>query len=163
MLGSTRSARKFLAAAVAGLIAGCSSMQPTPIMPTYPAKIGGRGGVSADQDAYCRQQAFQAAQAAKDSNVSAEVASTAVGAIAGAVIGNAASTSDRTVRTYGPRRVVTRHYSGHDYTGAGAATGAVVGAAASQGMIQDTQQVYDITYNNCVAAYANEAASTRRR
>jgi hypothetical protein len=30
-------------------------------------------------------------------------------------------------------------------------------------MLQDTQQVYDITYDNCIAAYANTNASSQRK
>lgn len=42
---------------------------------------------------------------------------------------------------------------GPDYTGAGAVAGAATGAAVSQSMVQDTQQIYDFYYNNCIAAH----------
>ena len=61
------------------LLTGCSGMQPTPMMPTYPAQIGGRGGVSMEADSLCRQQAYQAADKARQDNVNKEVAFTAIG------------------------------------------------------------------------------------
>jgi hypothetical protein len=160
MSRSIRASRAALATIAVGVITGCSSMQPTPIMPTQPARIGGRDGVTLEQDAACRQQAYQAAQAAKESNVTTEVATTAVSAIAGAVIGHAISPHGGGPRGPGPGGPGPRGPSGPNLAGAGAATGALAGAAASQGMLQDTQQVYDINYNNCVAAYANSNAAT---
>ncbi|MCC9002103.1 MAG: hypothetical protein LM549_05710, partial [Candidatus Competibacter sp.] len=65
-------------------------MQPTPTMPTYPAKVG-YGGVTRETDSICRQQAQQAAEQTKQQNANTEVASTVIGAVAGAVIGNAVS------------------------------------------------------------------------
>lgn len=157
---------RILLAAVAAItvITGCSSMQPTPMMPSQPARIGGSYGVTAQQDAYCRQQAYQAAQTAKENNVAKEVGSTVIAGIAGAVIGNALEPG----RGRGPRRGPPPRgpggrpprgpggpgYRDPGYGTAGAITGAAVGAAASQSMIQNTQQVYDIRYRNCVAAHA---------
>ncbi len=138
------------------LVASCSSMQPTPMMPTYPARIGGPGGVRAEEDAYCRQRAHQAAQQAKDTNVAKEIGATAIGALAGAAIGNALEPG----RPHGPPPggpggpPPGPRPSGPHYGTAGGIAGAAVGAAASQRMIQDPQQVYDINYNNCIATYA---------
>jgi len=141
------------------ILTGCSSMQPTPMMPTYPAQIGGRGGVSIETDNLCRQQAYQAAEKAKQDNVNKEVAFTAIGTIAGAVIGNQIEAPSRHGPPPGPGpggpgpggppgRPKT-----HDLAGPGALAGAATGAAISQGTLQDTQQVYDITYNNCIERY----------
>jgi len=147
-----------------GLIAGCSSMQPTPMMPSQPARIGGPGGVTRDQEALCRQEAYQAAKSAKETNVAKEVGSTVAGAALGAVIGNALE-PDRprgpSPRARGPggpggpRGPAPRRPSDPGWGGVGGVTGAAAGAAASQAMIQDPQQVYDIRYRNCIAAYAN--------
>jgi uncharacterized protein YcfJ len=138
-----------LAAVASGVISGCSGMQPTPTMPSQPARIGGPYGETSQQDAYCRQQAYQAAEKTKQDNMAKEVGSTAVGSIAGAVIGNALEPD----RYWGRGRRYWRRSDPH-YGTAGAVTGAAVGAAASQTMVQNTQQVYDITYNNCMASYA---------
>ncbi len=139
---------------VALLGGGCSSMQPTPMMPTYPARIGGHGGVRAEEDAYCRQQAYQAAQQAKESNIAKEIGATAIGALAGAAIGNALEPGRPPgPPPGGPGGPPGPRPSGPHYGTAGGIAGAAVGAAASQRMIQDPQQVYDITYNNCIAAY----------
>lgn len=148
-----QSARRLTAAGLsAAVLAGCSSVQPTPTMPTYPAQVGGRYGVSAETDAGCRQQAYQAASTAKQNNVGKEVAFTAIGAIAGAAIGNALEPS-------GPRGPGPggpggpggpRGHGGPALGGAGAVTGLATGAAMSQSTLQDPQQVYDITYNNCI-------------
>jgi hypothetical protein len=155
MLGKTLSLRALPAALAAGLIAGCSSMQPTPMMPSQPAMIGASGGVSSQQDSICRQQAYQAAQKAKETNIAKEVGVTAVGAIAGAVIGNALEPGRGPAPRYpGPRGgPAPRGPSGPQLGTAGGVTGAAVGAAASQSMVQNTQQVYDATYNNCIASY----------
>ncbi len=168
MPGTLRASHPLLAALAVGVITGCASMQPTPIMPTYPAQIGGRSGVTAEQDATCRQQAYLAAEQTKQQNVNKEVASTMIGAVAGAVVGHAVS--DRGPGGPGPRgpgpggpgpggpRPGPGPSSGPNLTGAGAVAGAATGAAVSQGMLQDTQQVYDINYNNCIAAYINANA-----
>lgn len=172
MPGTLRASRPLLAALAIGVITGCASMQPTPIMPTYPAQIGGRNGVTAEQDATCRQQAYLAAEQTKQQNVNKEVASTMIGAVAGAVVGHAVS--DRGPGGPGPRGPGPGGpgpggprpgpgpgpgpSSGPNLTGAGAVAGAATGAAVSQGMLQDTQQVYDINYNNCIAAYINANA-----
>lgn len=166
MLRNLHTPRILLATVVTGIIAGCSGMQATPMMPTYPAQVGGRSGVSYERDAYCRQQAYQAAQKAKETNVAKEVGSTVVGALAGAAIGNALEPSRRGPRhgpgprgpggPGGPGRPPGgpgRGPSDPGYGTAGAVTGAAVGAAASQSMVQNTQQVYDINYRNCIAAY----------
>jgi len=167
MLERTFSLRMLVAVLAAVSILGCSGMQPTPMMPTYPAKIGGSSGVSPQQDAFCRQQAYQAAQKAKEANVAKEVGSTAVGALLGAAVGNALEPSRPRHRGPPPRGrggpgrpggppprgPGPGRYSDPGYGTAGAVTGAAVGAAASRSMIQDTQRVYDIKYNNCVAAY----------
>lgn len=153
MLGQIAPPRALPAALAAGLIAGCSSMQPTPMMPSQPVVIGS-SGVTAQQDSICRQQAYQAAQSAKETNVAKEVGFTAIGAIAGAAIGNALEPgrgpAPRPARPGGP---APRGPSGPHYGTAGGVTGAAVGAAASQSVVQDTQQVYDLNYNNCIAAY----------
>jgi hypothetical protein len=155
MPGKILSSRVLLSALVAGITAGCSSMQPTPMMPTQPARIG--DGVSAQQDSICRQQAYQAAQKAKESNIAKEVGITAVGALAGAVIGNALEPgrgpAPRGPGPGGPGGPAPRGPSGPQLGTAGGVTGAAVGAAASQGVVQNTQQVYDITYRNCIASY----------
>lgn len=140
------------------LLTGCSGMQPTPMMPTYPAQIGGRGDVSMEADGLCRQQAYQAAAQAKQDNVNKEVAFTAIGTLAGAVIGNQIQAPGRhgppprgpgrPGGPGGPGRPST-----HDMAGAGALAGAATGAALSQGTLQDPQQVYDIYYNNCIERY----------
>jgi hypothetical protein len=157
MLGKILPSRVLLAALIAGIIAGCSSMQPTPMMPSQPARIGGSSGVTSQQDSICRQQAYQAAQKAKENNVAKEVGITAVGAIAGAVIGNALEPghgpAPRGPGPGGPRGPAPRGPSDPHFGTAGGVTGAAVGAAASQSVVQDTQQVYDITYNNCIATY----------
>jgi len=153
--------RILLVTMVAGIIAGCSGMQPTPMMPTYPARVGGSSGVSYERDAYCRQRAYQAAETAKEANVTREVGSTVIGALAGAAIGNALEPRRRGPRGPGPggpgggppRGPGPRGPSDPGYGTAGAVTGAAVGAAASQSMVQNTQQVYDIHYRNCIAAY----------
>ena len=157
MLGKTLPLRTLAAALVAALAAGCSSMQPTPMMPTQPAQIGGRTGVTAQQDSICRQRAYEAAQKAKENNVAKEVGITALGAVAGAVIGNALEPghgpAPRGPGPGGPGGPAPRGPSGPHYGTAGGVTGAAVGAAASQSMVENTQQVYDITYNNCIASY----------
>lgn len=157
---SHRSARIFTALAfLTAALAGCSSMQATPMMPTYPAQIGS-GGVSASEDSLCRQRAYQAAEKAKQDNVNKEVAFTAIGTIAGAVIGNQIQAPSGRGPRPGPGPRGPGGPGGrpgkpktHDMAGAGAAAGAATGAALSQGTLQDTQQVYDITYNNCVQSY----------
>lgn len=131
------------------VLAGCSSMQTTPMMPTYPAKVG-RGGVPVEVDDRCRQEAYQAAERAKQENVNKEVAFTAVGAIAGAVIGNQARVSGPPRPPAAPGGPPGRPRS-HDLAGPGALAGAATGAALSQGATQDLQQVYDMYYNNCIA------------
>lgn len=155
------SKRTLLAAAGAVLLGGCSGMQPTPMMPTYPAQIG-RGGVSVEADNACRQQAYQAAEKAKQDNVNKEVAFTAIGTIAGAVIGNQVSVPSGGSGPRGPARGPggpggpggrPGRPKTHDLAGAGALAGAATGAAMSQGTLQDTQQVYDIYYNNCIERY----------
>ncbi|NEX21941.1 hypothetical protein G3480_16785 [Thiorhodococcus mannitoliphagus] len=147
----------------AATLAGCSSMQPTPMMPTYPAQIGG-GGVTASEDSLCRQRAYQASEKAKQDNVNKEVAFTAIGTIAGAVIGNQINVPSGGPRPGpGPRGPGGPGGPGgppgrpktHDMAGAGALTGAATGAALSQGTLQNTQQVYDLSYNNCIQSYMN--------
>lgn len=153
MLGKIVPPRVLLAALAAGSVAGCSSMQPTPMMPSQPAIIGS-GGVTAQQDSICRQQAYQAAQSAKETNVAKEVGFTALGVVAGAAIGNALEPGHGPApRGPGPRGPAPRGPSGPHYGTAGGITGAAVGAAASQSVVQDTQQVFDLNYNNCIAAY----------
>lgn len=163
--------RMLLAAVTVGVIAGCSTMQSTPMSPTQPAYIGGSDGVTREQDAACRRSAYQDAKSAKDTNVAKEVGSTVAGAALGAVLGNALEPGRRGYRGPGPRRGrVGRGYrgprGGHGprgrgrpsdpgYGTAGAVTGAVAGAAVSQSLVEDTQQVYDRRYNNCIAAYYN--------
>lgn len=166
MLRKIHSKRLLVALAAAGVISGCSTMQPTPIMPSNPVRTGGSSGVSANEDAICRQEAYRAAQQAKDTNVAKEVGSTVAGAAIGAVLGNALEPG-RSSRGPGPRArgpggrggpggpAPRGRRSDPGWGAAGGVTGAAVGAAASQSMIQDTQQVYDIYYNNCVAAYAS--------
>lgn len=145
-----------LLALAAGGFAGCSSMQPTPMMPTYPARLGGSTGITAEEDAFCRQQAHQAAEQAKEANVTKEVGSTVIGALAGAAIGNALEPGrPRGPGPGGPGGGPPPRHSDPGYGTAGAITGATLGATASRGMIEDTQQVYDRHYNNCIAAYAN--------
>jgi hypothetical protein len=149
-------------ALAASLAAGCSSMQPTPMMPSQPAMIGGPGGVSAQADSACRQQAYEAAKKAKDTNVAKEVGITAISAIAGAAIGNALEPRHgpgpgpmpRGPGGPGPVGPVPKAPSGPQLGTAGAVAGAATGAAVSQGVVQDTQQVYDINYNNCIATYS---------
>jgi uncharacterized protein YcfJ len=155
MLGKTLSSRALLAALAAGITAGCSSMQPTPMMPSQPARIGSGSGATSQQDSICRQQAYQAAQKAKDNNIAKEVGITAVGALAGAVLGNALEPGRGPApRGPGPRGgPAPRGPSGPQLGTAGGVTGAAVGAAASQTMVENTQQVYDVTYNNCIASY----------
>ena len=161
-----RSPRLLIAVSIAAAaLAGCSSMQPTPMMPTYPAQVGGRKGVSAAEESACRQQAYQAAEKTKQDNVTKEVAFTAIGTIAGAVIGNQIESPSRGGHRGprgpggpggpgpggpGPGRPKT-----HDMAGAGALAGAATGAALSQSAVQDTQKVYDISYNNCIQSYLN--------
>ncbi len=160
MLGKVLSSRVLLAALAAGIMTGCSSMQPTPMMPSQPVVIGS-SGVTGQQDSICRQQAYQAAQSAKETNVAKEVGFTALGAIAGAAIGNALEPGHRSAPRGpaprpggpGPRGPAPRGPSDPHYGTAGGITGAAVGAAASQSVVQDTQQVYDLNYNNCIAAY----------
>jgi hypothetical protein len=77
-----------LAATVSSLIVGCSAMQESRTIPTYPA--GRSAGVPASDDAYCRSQATAAAEKTKNTNVAKEVSFTAVGALLGAAVGNAA-------------------------------------------------------------------------
>ncbi|MBK1718845.1 hypothetical protein [Thiocystis violacea] len=162
-------ARALIAAATGAVVlAGCSSMQATPMMPTYPAQIGGRGGVSVEGDSICRQQAYQAAEKAKQDNVNKEIAFTAIGTIAGAVIGNQVSVPSGGPR--GPRGPGGPGGPGghrgpggpggpggrpgsHDLAEAGALAGAATGAAMSQSTLQDTQQTFDIYYNNCIERY----------
>ncbi|WP_186342944.1 YMGG-like glycine zipper-containing protein [Allochromatium palmeri] len=142
-----------------GLLTGCSGMQPTPMMPTYPAQIGGPSGVSMESDSLCRQQAYQAAEKVKQDNVNKEVAFTAIGTIAGAVIGNQIQSPGRYGPPRGPRGPGGPGGPGrprtNDMAGAGALAGAATGAALSQGTLQNTQQVYDIYYNNCIERYRN--------
>ncbi len=154
----TRYTRTLTATSMGAVIlAGCSSMQPTPMMPTYPAQVGGRQGVSAEADSVCRQQAYQAAEKAKQDNVNKEVAFTAIGTIAGAVIGNQITTPGHggpgPGGPGGGPGGPGRGHGGHDLAGAGALTGAATGAAMSQGTLQDTQQTYDINYNNCIESH----------
>ena len=114
-------------------------------------------GVSAEADSVCRQQAYQAAEKAKQDNVNKEVAFTAIGTIAGAVIGNQITTPGHGGRgpggPGGGPGGPGRGHGGHDLAGAGALTGAATGAAMSQGTLQDTQQTYDINYNNCIESH----------
>ena len=140
-------------ALAAGIAAGCSSMQPTPMMPSQPASIGGSDGVSAQDDSLCRQRAYQAAQSAKDTNIVKEVGITAIGAVAGAALGNALEPGrgPRPGPGFGGPRY--RGPSGPQLGTAGGIAGAATGAAVSQGVVQNTQQVYDINYNNCIATY----------
>lgn len=154
-MASTIGFARILIASAMGLT-GCSSMQPTPMMPTYPAQVGGRGGVSVEADSMCRQQAYKAAEQAKQDNINKEVAFTAIGTIAGAVIGNQIQAPGR----HGPPRGPGPGGPGgpgrpstHDMAGAGALAGAATGAALSQGTLQNPQQVYDIYYNNCIERY----------
>jgi len=155
----TPPARALATVLTAALAAGCSSMQPTPMMPTQPAQVGGRNGVSVQHDSMCRQRAYEAAQKAKENNVAKEVGITAVGALAGAVIGNALEPGHGPGPGPGPRGPgpgggpVPGGPSAPHYGTAGGIAGAAAGAAASQTMVQNTQQVYDITYNNCIASY----------
>jgi hypothetical protein len=159
-MASTIGFARTLVTAAMGLaiLSGCSGMQPTPMMPTYPSQIGGRGGVSMEADSICRQQAYQAAEKAKQDNVNKEIAFTAIGTIAGAVIGNQIQSPSR----HGPPPRGPRGPGGpggpgrpktHDMAGAGALAGAATGAALSQGTLQNQQQVYDIYYNNCIERY----------
>ena len=182
MFGSTHSSRTVIAVLSAIFFAGCSSMQPTPTLPSSPARIGGYGGVSAEVDRNCREQAYKAAEQAKQNNVNTEVAVTAIGTVAGAVIGKAASPrggggpgpgfggggpggpggpgggpgmGGPGGPGGGPGGPGPGRPRGPNYAGVGAATGALAGAAASQDMLQNLQQVYDINYDNCIAANAN--------
>ncbi len=162
MISTTELASRLIASAMSLVIlTGCSGLQPTPMMPTYPARIGGPDGVSLETDSFCRLQAYQVAEKTRQDNINKEVAFTAIGTIAGAVIGNQVQvTRYRGPAPYwprgphghrgwhGPRRVQT-----HDMAGAGAFAGAATGAALSQGTLQNTQQVYDIYYNNCIERY----------
>ena len=72
MLGTTHSSRTLVVALSVAILGGCSSMQPTPTMPTYPAKVG-YGGVTRETDSICRQQAQQAAEQTKQQNANTEV------------------------------------------------------------------------------------------
>lgn len=173
MPSDTTALRILITASLSAVVlTGCSGMQPTPMMPTYPAQVGGRDGVSIEADSACRLQAYQAAEKAKQDNLNKEVAFTAIGTIAGAVIGNQISVSSyrggpgpRGPGPGGPHGGARGpggpggppprpHRSrSHDLAGAGALTGAATGAALSQGMLQNTQQTYDIYYNNCIQSY----------
>ena len=183
MLGNTYSSRTAAVVLSAIFFAGCSSMQPTPTLPSAPARIGGYGGVSAEVDRNCREQAYKAAEQAKQQNVNTEVAVTAIGTVAGAVIGKAVSprgggggpgprgpggpgggpggpgggpgAGGPGGPGGGPGGPGPGRPRGPNYAGVGAATGALAGAAASQDMLQNLQQVYDINYDNCIAANAN--------
>ncbi len=154
MPNQTLPSHTLVAALAVSLVTACSSMQATPMMPTYPARIGGPDGVTAAQDSACRQRAYQAAEQAKQDNVNKEIAFTAIGTIAGAAIGNAMTPRHpRGPGPHGPGGYRPRPPRGPDLTGAGAVAGASTGAAMSQGALQNTQQTYDIFYNNCIASY----------
>lgn len=172
MFGMNFTSRTLLAAVTVGVIAGCSSIQSTPMSPTQPARIGSSDGVTREQDAACRRLAHQDAQSTKETNVAKEVGSTVAGAALGAVLGNALEPGRPRHRGPGPRgpgragpgrrgprggpgRRGPGRPSDPGYGTAGAVTGAVAGAAVSQALVEDTQQVYDRRYNNCIAAYAN--------
>lgn len=175
MRGKTYSSSTLVAVLSTVLFAGCSSMEPTPMMPTNPARFG--GGITAEVDGICREQAYQAAERAKQQNTNTEVAVTAIGTVAGAVIGRAVSPrrggggpgpggpggpgggpgAGPGGPGGGPGGPGPGRPRGPNYAGAGAATGALAGAAASQEMLQDLQQVYDINYDNCITSYMNAA------
>ena len=193
MSSSVTSSRALVGALLAATVTGCSSMQPTPTMPTYPAQIGGGSGVTADLDYRCRQQANAAAEKTKQDNVTKEVAVTAISTVAGAVIGNQLNGGGAGGRGLGgmggmggggpgprghggggpggrggPGGPGGGHgHGGHDLAGAGALAGAATGAALSQSMLQDTQQTFDIVYNNCIEAnrshYSSSKKSRKRR
>ena len=170
MLDKRLVSRAFVSVLAAGIAAGCSSMQPTPIMPTQPAKISSRDGVTVEQDVVCRKQAYDAAEKAKNNNIAKEVGVTAVGVIAGAVLGNALEPRGVSAPMAlvpaggpgprGPGVPGPRGPSGPSLGTAGGITGAAIGAAASQGMLQNTQQVYDMTYTNCITPYASANAES---
>ncbi len=128
------------------IVTGCASMQPTPMMPSRPAPVG-RHGITAQADALCRNQAYQAASQVKDQNINTEVASTVIGGVLGGVLGNQMSYD--TVKK-GPHGRPVTHST--DLAGVGAVAGAAAGASVSKNLTQDTQQVYDITYRNCIEA-----------
>jgi hypothetical protein len=140
------------------------------MMPTQPARISSSDGVTADQDGVCRKQAYDAAEKAKNNNIAKEVGVTAVGIIVGAVLGNAlephgvsgpmALVPAGAPGPRGPGMPGPRGPSGPSLGTAGGITGAAVGAAASQGMLQNTQQVYDIAYTNCITPYASANAES---
>ncbi|EXJ13965.1 glycine zipper family protein [Imhoffiella purpurea] len=138
------------------LLCGCSSLEPTPMMPTYPAPVGGRDGVSWELDSKCRRQAHRIAGQTRRANLDREVAYTLIGIAAGVAIGSALSYD---VKSYHPH---SRHrgYPGYqdrpytlyrrDYRGPGAVMGAATGAVLSQDALRNPQRTYDIVYENCI-------------
>ena len=133
------------------LITGCSSLEPTPMQPSYPAWNGDRD-VSREVDSACRRHAYQAAEQVKQQNVNTEVAGTLIGVIAGAVIGEALSDHGhyRGHPSWHHDHGRPGYHSDSDLTGTGAVLGGVTGAALSGGSRQDIQQVYDMAYDNCI-------------
>ncbi|WP_040845422.1 hypothetical protein [Thiorhodococcus drewsii] len=144
-----------LAAMTLASVAGCSSLQPPPMMPSYPAPVGGSDGVSWELDSKCRGQAYRLAEQARRSNINREVGYTLIGIAAGVAIGSALS-YDVEPR-YPPGRRYHWHHGGYpytgyrrDYRGAGGVAGAATGAVLSQSAMRDPQRVYDVVYENCI-------------
>lgn len=135
--------------------AGCSGLEPTPMMPTYPAPVGGSDGVSWELDGKCRGQAYRLAEQTRRSNINREVGYTLFGIAAGVAIGSALSYNVEP--RYRPGHGSHWHHGGYphksyrrDYRGAGAVAGATTGAVLSQSAMRDPQRVYDIVYENCI-------------
>lgn len=135
----------WLAAALA--LAGC--VAPPPQGPSVMAMPGeGKSYQQFQQeDAYCRQAAFQSiggrssSQAATDSAVGSAVAGTAIGAAAGALLGAAAGNA-------GAGAAIG--------AGTGLLAGGSVGAGNAQYSSAYTQRQYDMTYIQCMTSQGNQ-------
>ena len=155
--------KRMLIVPIAALVvgSGCSGLEPTPMMPSYPAPVGGPEGVPWELDGKCRQQAYRMAERVRRANLNREVAYTLIGIAAGVAIGSALSYDVEGGYYHGHHSSSWHHghrrypdYSSYryrrDYRGAGAVMGAATGAVLSQDALRNPQRTYDIVYENCI-------------
>jgi len=129
-----------LTLAFLGALAGCATIPNGPSVAVMPGQGKSFEQFNADDDV-CRQYAQKsigttAAQNANNAEVTSIAAGTALGAVAGALVG------------------------GHQGAGTGAAIGMVGGASIGSGEAQysgrETQRRYDIAYEQCMYAKGNQ-------
>lgn len=140
----------FLTLAFLGTLAGCATVPNGPSVAVMPGQGKSFEQFNADDDV-CRQFAQKsigttAAQNSTNAEVASIAAGTALGAVAGALVG------------------------GHQNIGTGAAIGMVGGASIGSGEAQysgrETQRRYDIAYEQCMYAKGHQlpqAAAYRPR